>query len=129
MILLSNVIIHYLKGNEAVVSRIQSATPGELFIPSVVAYELAYGSLKLRNSRARTMLARILRGLVDVPFDSVAAVESARIRVELENAGIVMVPMDLLIAGTALSRNALLITNNTGEFRRVAGLRVEDWSK
>jgi tRNA(fMet)-specific endonuclease VapC len=33
-----------------------------------------------------------------------------------------------LIAGQALARGLVLITNNLKEFARVNGLRVEDWS-
>jgi tRNA(fMet)-specific endonuclease VapC len=70
----------------------------------------------------------MLDHLQDVPFDREAARESARVRTELEKRGIVISPMDLLIAGTALSRGAVLATNNTGEFSRIEGLRLEDWT-
>ena len=62
-----------------------------------------------------------------VPFDSAAASAAALIRMELENRGTMIGPLDILIAGTALSRGATLVTNNTDEFGRVAGLRVTDW--
>jgi tRNA(fMet)-specific endonuclease VapC len=62
----------------------------------------------------------------EIPFDSEAARESARTRVELERRGIVIGPLDLLIAGTALSRGATLATNNTREFSRIKGWRLED---
>jgi len=52
---------------------------------------------------------------------------AARIRVALEKRGSVIGPMDILIAGTALSLGALLVTNNSAEFSRVPGLRVTDW--
>jgi tRNA(fMet)-specific endonuclease VapC len=55
--------------------------------------------------------------------------ESARIRAELEAGGQVIGPMDLLIAGTAMSRGAVLVTCNTREFSRVKGLRSLDWSR
>jgi predicted nucleic acid-binding protein len=58
-----------------------------------------------------------------------AARESARIRLELEARGVLIGPIDLLIAGTAVSRGAILITNNTKEFSRVKGLRLSDWTK
>ena len=46
---------------------------------------------------------------------------------ELERRGIVIGPLDLLIAGTALSRGDTLATNNIREFSRIKGLRLEDW--
>jgi tRNA(fMet)-specific endonuclease VapC len=43
--------------------------------------------------------------------------------------GLVIGPMDLLIAGTAVSRGAVLVTRNTKEFSRVKGLRLADWTE
>lgn len=130
MILLdTNTVIFYLKGREAVVSRLRASSPRELAIPSVVAYEIEYGTLKIGASRRRDVAFQLLAGLTQVPFDQEAARESARIRVELEAKGLVIGPMDLLIAGTAMSRGAVLVTSNTKEFQRVKGLRLMDWAK
>ena len=63
-----------------------------------------------------------------VPFDLTAARAAAGIRSELEGRGLSIGPMDLLIAGTALSRGAVLVTNNVKEFSRIQGLRIEDWA-
>jgi tRNA(fMet)-specific endonuclease VapC len=62
-----------------------------------------------------------------VPFDSAAAIAAASIRVELEKLGATIGPLDILIAGTAVSRGAALVTNNAVEFSRVPRLRVLDW--
>lgn len=124
----SNTIINYLRGQEPVVSRMQRPAKGSLGIPSAVAYELEYGTLKGGSPRRRAILLDVFSDLVHVPFDHEAALEAARIRVELERQGIVIGPMDLLIAGTALSRGAVLVTNDTNEFSRVKGLRLEDWT-
>jgi tRNA(fMet)-specific endonuclease VapC len=70
----------------------------------------------------------MLESLEEIPFDREAAREAARVRVELERRGIVIGPLDLLIAGTVLSRGATLATNNTREFSRIKGLRLEDWT-
>ena len=48
---------------------------------------------------------------------------------ELETKGVVIGPIDLLIAGTAISRGAVLVTSNTREFSRVKGLRLSDWTR
>ena len=125
----TNVVIHYLKGEPSVVARIQAMEAPDLAIPSVVAYELEYGTLKAASPRRRELVTRLLADSVQVPFDHEAAREAARIRVELEGRGTVIGPMDLLIAGTATSRGAVLATNNTKEFARVKGLRLADWTR
>jgi tRNA(fMet)-specific endonuclease VapC len=125
----TNTVIHYLRGQPSVVSRFQSASPRELAIPSVVAYEIEYGTLKIGSSRRRQIVSLLLAGIQQVPFDREAALESARIRIDLEARGLLIGPMDLLIAGTAVSRGAVLVTNNTKEFSRVKSLRLSDWTK
>jgi tRNA(fMet)-specific endonuclease VapC len=122
-------LIHYLKGLPPVVSRLQSATPRRLAIPSVVGYEIEYGALKTGSSRRREIVSQLLAGIQQIPFDREAALESARIRIDLEARGLPIGPIDLLVAGTALSRGAVLVTNNTKEFSRIKGLRLSDWTK
>jgi len=125
----TNTVIHYLRGQPSVVSRLQGASSRELAIPSIVAYEIEYGTLKIGSSRRRQIVSLLLAGIQQVPFDREAALESARIRIDLEARGLLIGPMDLLIAGTAVSRGAVLVTNNTKEFSRVKGLRLSDWTK
>ena len=129
MILLdTNVIVHYLKGDPAIVAHIQHASRGELAIPAIVVYELEYGTLRSRlPARRRRELEVGLEHIQHVPFDSVAAMAAASIRVALEKQGLAIGPLDILIAGTAVSRGAALVTNNAAEFSRVPGLRVLDW--
>ena len=125
----STVLIQYLKGAEPLTSRVQATSPVELAIPSIVAYELEYGTLRIGSSRRRTVLSHVLANLQEVPFDGAAARAAARIRLELERSGTVIGPLDLLIAGTVVSRNAILVTSNLDEFGRIRELRLEDWSR
>ncbi|MGB7758820.1 MAG: type II toxin-antitoxin system VapC family toxin [Bryobacteraceae bacterium] len=125
----TNTLIHYLKGREPVVTRFKAASPRELAVSSVVAYELEYGSLRAGSSRRHTVVSALLAGLAQIPFDHEAAREAARIRLDLETRGLVIGPLDLLIAGTAASRGAVLVTNNTREFSRIRGLRLLDWTR
>ncbi len=125
----TNTIIHCLKGREPASSRFRTSQPAEIGIPSVVAYELEYGTLRVASLERRRILARMLDGLRDVPFDRAAARETALLRMDLERRGLVIGPMDLLIAGTALSRGAILATNNIREFSRVESLRLDDWTR
>lgn len=125
----TNTVIYYLKGHKDVVLRLQAASRRDLAIPSVVAYEIEYGTLKSGSQRRKTLISEMLAGLLHVPFDREAAAESARVCVDLEARGVVIGPMDLLIAGTVLSRGAVLATSNTKEFSRVKGLRTVDWTR
>jgi tRNA(fMet)-specific endonuclease VapC len=124
----TNVMIGYLKGDPGIVARMQRASRGELAIPAIVVYELEYGTLRSRfPARRRRDLEAGLRHIRHVPFDSAAALAASGIRVELERQGLTIEPLDMLIAGTAVSRGASLVTNNAAEFSRVPGLRVVDW--
>ncbi|CAB1073208.1 VapC toxin protein [Olavius algarvensis Delta 1 endosymbiont] len=52
---------------------------------------------------------------------------AASIRVNLEQQGTPIGPYDILIAASALANNLTLVTDNTSEFKRVSGLKIEDW--
>ena len=124
----TNVIIYYLKGDPGIVTRVQRASRDELAIPAIVVYELEYGTLRSHfPARRRRELEAGLAQIRHIPFDSAAALAAAGIRVELEKQGSTIGPLDILIAGTAVSRGAALVTNNAREFSRVPGLRVLDW--
>jgi tRNA(fMet)-specific endonuclease VapC len=62
-----------------------------------------------------------------LPLDSPSSVIAGRIRAELAALGTPIGPYDVQIAAVALAHNLILITHNTGEFRRVQGLQIEDW--
>jgi tRNA(fMet)-specific endonuclease VapC len=103
-------------------------SPAELAIPTIVLYEVECGTLGARHpNRRRLDLETGLRNITHWPFDSDAAIAAARVRVNLEKRGMLIGPLDILIAGIALSRGALLVTRNTDEFSRVPGLRITDW--
>jgi tRNA(fMet)-specific endonuclease VapC len=125
----TNTVIYYLKGVETVIARLHASSRHEVGIASPSVYEIEYGNRKTGSARRRAIVSALLGAIAHVPFDYEAAQEAARMRVELEGRGLVIGPIDLLIAGIALSRGAVLATNNTREFSRVKGLRLTDWTK
>lgn len=130
MILLdSNILIQCFQGKQPVVHRYEMTPRRELRIPSIVAYEVEYGAFKTGSLRRRSLTKDFLEAVPQIPFDDAAASETARIRIELERRGLVIGPLDLMIAGSAMSRNAILVTSNTAEFSRIKGLRLQDWTK
>ena len=130
LILDSNTISYYFRGDPGVVSRLQSLRPADLGVPAIVEYELRYGLLRLPASAATprlTALAQLLRPMQILAFDSECAAHAARIRVELESVGTPIGPHVTLIAATALRHQATLITRNVREFSRVQGLSLLNW--
>lgn len=62
-----------------------------------------------------------------IPFDDHAAEHYGSIRAHLANAGTPIGPNDLFIAALARAKDLTLVSNNTAEFSRVPGLKLEDW--
>ena len=106
------------------------AADAPIGIPTIVLFELRYGIARsARPQENAAILAAFLT--LDVspwPFELEDAEEAGDIRAELERAGTPIGPYDVLIAAQARRRGALLVTANTGEFTRVPGLRIEDWT-
>ncbi|MGO8687248.1 MAG: type II toxin-antitoxin system VapC family toxin [Candidatus Dormibacteria bacterium] len=96
---------------------------------SVVTFELWYGVAKSARPEANAdRLVTFLAGPVDViDFDDDDAQAAGQVRASLEAAGTPIGAYDVLIGGQALRRGATLVTANTDEFRRIAGLSWEDW--
>ena len=122
----SNAIIAIMKGTSGFLERLKRHQPRDFGIPSIVAHELYYGAYK--GARMVENLARVeaLRFEI-VDFDREDARQAGEVRARLATAGTPIGPYDVLIAGQALARALILVTHNTGEFRRVSGLIVEDW--
>lgn len=124
----TNICIWAMRGTASVIAAISARDPVEVMVSSVTSYELFTGIEKCANpKRERGKVETLLNMLAQLDFDLAAAKESARIRAELESRGETIGPYDVLLAGQALSRGLTLVTGNTGEFRRVAGLALEDW--
>jgi tRNA(fMet)-specific endonuclease VapC len=100
-----------------------------LCISTIVLTELLHGAAKsARPDHNRREVESFAARLEVLAFDSDAAGHAADIRAALERDGLGIGGYDVLIAGHARSRGLIVVTGNLGEFRRVAGLRCEDWS-
>ncbi len=99
-----------------------------LCISTIILTELLHGAAKsARPEHNRNEVERFAAKLDVLTFDAAAADHAADIRAVLEQSGNMIGGYDLLIAGHARSRGLVVITGNLAEFRRVDGLRSEDW--
>lgn len=124
----TNTLIYFFKGSESVSRTLLSLPPKEIGIPSIVVYELEVGIAKSKSPRKRLKQLEEMLSIISVlPFTAKEARSSAVIRAQLERKGIPIGPIDMLIAGTALAHQAILITHNIQEFTRIDKLQIEDW--
>jgi tRNA(fMet)-specific endonuclease VapC len=124
----TNLCIRVLRDRPAGLKERFNRDADGLCISSIVLYELLYGAEKsARPDRNRVAVEQFVARLDVLEFDGSAAAHAGEIRADLERKGKVIGGYDLLIAGHARSRGLILVTANLDEFKRVAGLRSEDW--
>jgi len=122
--------IYAIKEHGTVVEAMRAATQDDLALSVVTEAELRTGVAKSMSPlKALRILKNFLRPLAILDFTSRDTIVYAQIRAKLERAGTPIGPLDLMIAAQAIARDLTLVTNNEREFRRVPGLRVENWRR
>jgi tRNA(fMet)-specific endonuclease VapC len=128
----TNAVIAALKGNPAeVAERLERELLHDVVaLPVIALFEMGFGIAKSarRNDNIERLAVFLQLPIAIVPFDADDAEEAGDIRAALERAGTPIGPYDVLIAGQARRRGAVLVTANTREFTRVPGLKTEDWA-
>jgi tRNA(fMet)-specific endonuclease VapC len=110
-----------------VAKRLQKTGDDGLCVSIITAAELRFGAAKRGSRRLSERVEQVLSELDVLPFGIPADATYAGIRLALEQAGEPIAPNDLLIAAHAQTAGAILVTANAREFRRVRGLKVENW--
>ncbi|MDP1643746.1 MAG: tRNA(fMet)-specific endonuclease VapC [Phenylobacterium sp.] len=124
----TNLCIRVLRDRPPQVRERFNLEADSLCISTIVLTELLHGAAKsARPAHNRNEVERFAARLEVLAFDAAAADHAADIRANLEARGEMIGGYDLLIAGHARSRGLTVITGNLSEFRRVDGLRCEDW--
>lgn len=125
----TNVLIHAQRGRPAAVRRrLRAVSPDSVVISTVTVAELWYGIARSEDpDRKREVWSRLLAPFEVLAFDPAAAELHGGLRFALRHhpTG----ERELLIAAIALANDLTVVTANTREFRRVPGLRVEDWGE
>ena len=126
----TNIASYIIKGNFPHVRQHLLKIPmGDIAISVVTEAELRFGVARLpQAAKLGIAVQELLLRVAVLPWDSEAAQQYAQIRTILERAGEPMGNLDLMIAAQALAVGATLVTNDR-VFRRLKGLRIEDWTK
>lgn len=125
----TNICIYIIKNKPLDVrKKLEIHSFGEIAISSITVSELYYGAYK-SSKREQNLLSlnNFLSPFNIIEFDMECALVYGKIRTELENKGQIIGSMDMLIASCSLAKDFTLITNNLKEFKRIKGLKVENW--
>ena len=125
----TNTCIYFLNGRYASIKKkILENSPSEIAIPSVVKAELLFGAYKSKRKKENIeKIEQFLEPFEIIPFDEVMTYVYADIRYNMEVKGTLIGPNDLFIAAIVKFHEGTLITNNEKEFKRIEGLKVENW--
>jgi tRNA(fMet)-specific endonuclease VapC len=110
-----------------VAKRIAKVGEDNICTSIIVAAELRYGCAKSGSKRLLEAVEDLLGEIIVLAFDVPADADYGGIRIELEAAGKPIGGNDLLIAAHAYATGATIVTANTDEFKRIRGLKVENW--
>ena len=130
--LLDTNICIYIRQNkpEQVLSRFRKLRPGEAVLSVITYGELLYGAAKsAHRTAALDRLRELVHLLPAMPLPETVAEAYGAMRAELESKGEMIGNNDLWIAAHALAAGLTLVTNNEKEFRRVRGLKVQNWAE
>jgi tRNA(fMet)-specific endonuclease VapC len=126
----TNIASYVIKGNlPHVRQRLLKVPVGQTGVSVITEAELRFGVARLPQSiKLAIAVEEFLLRVETLPWDSAAAQKYARLRSALETIGEPIGNLDLMIAAQALAVDAILVSNDR-VFRRIRGLRIEDWSK
>lgn len=130
LLLDTDTCIYALKQNATVLTRLLAQSPEDVAVSVITEAELRTGAAKSTSAtRTLQLIENFLRPMNIIPFTSDDAAAYGLVRAKLERAGKPIGPLDTLIAAQAVGRGLILVSNNEREFRRVAGLQVQNWTR
>lgn len=126
----TNMASYVIKGNiPRVRERLLTVPMAQVSISAVTEAELLFGVARRPDAvRLSFAVEEFLLRVQVLPWNSDSARHYALVRAALEREGEPMGNLDLMIAAQALAAQAVLVTNDR-VFRRIQGLKIEDWSK
>lgn len=125
----TDICIYWLKGVPAVLERVKTVGVSQIAISTITVAELyfgAYNSAKIEENLARA--EDFARQISIAPLDDLVLKAFGRIKADLRKQGQPLADFDLLIAGTVLANEFVLVTNNMQHYERIANLKLENWS-
>ena len=124
----TNICVYWLKGNEHIEQKVLSVGIDNISISFINVSELYYGAYKSqRVDQNLAIIRRLTECLNVVESDEAISEAFGSLKALLENAGMIIDDADIYIAACARIYGLTLVTNNTKHFRRLKGLKLDNW--
>ncbi len=124
----TDTLIYVFKRSGNCLAQLNREKDSDIAICTISLFELEYGMGKSSNRiKMDSYVSSLCRRYAVLDFDRAASMQAGATRALLHTRGTPIGPYDIQIAGIALSKDLTIVTRNTREFERVAGLRVENW--
>ena len=125
----TDTVIYNMKGNTNVQKNLRLHINDSISICVITLMELYYGARK--SQKVATNLAKIKmleQSIETIPVGLESTEIFGLLKAQLESAGNRLDDFDLIIASCAMAHNLTLVTNNTGHFQRIDGLKLANWA-
>lgn len=124
----TNICIYWLKGNELIEQKILSVGIDNIAISFINISELYYGAYKSQRVEANlAMIRQLTDQMTIIESDEAISETFGNMKAALESAGKIIDDADLFVAACAQVHGLTLITNNTKHFKRIKGLKLDNW--
>jgi tRNA(fMet)-specific endonuclease VapC len=125
----TNICIFYMKGLHRLDEKLEKVKSDNCFISEITLAELKFGVENSQNQEKNDKaLQKFLSEIQVIPIFQ--AIDTyAKEKARLKRLGKPVDDFDLLIGCTAVAWSFIMVTNNTGHFDRIKGIKIEDWTQ
>ena len=127
----TNICIYAINGRHPqLTEHLLTVPPDDIAVSAITVGELEYGAAKSNwGERTRQTVRAFLANFSILPFTEQDALLFGRIRAKLETSGTPIGLLDAMIGTQGVANDLTVVTHNTREFRRIPGIRLEDWAE
>ena len=127
----ASILIDAERGRVDVGAQIRGREQEEFFISVITASELLHGVWRAQDRTVRSRRLAFVEGILErfpiLPIDAAVARTHAQLWADLETRGTMRGAHDSWLAATCIARGLILATGDLAAFKKVPGLRVEQW--
>lgn len=124
----TNICIYWLKGNELIEQKVLSVGIDNVSISFINISELYYGAYKSQRVEANlAMIRQLTDQMTVIESDEAISEIFGSLKASLESTGMIIDDADLFVAACAQVHGLTLVTNNIKHFKRIKGLKLDNW--